>query len=199
MSSGHGPERGRGGVGPWQEIVETALGMAVDDAADDVGQVVVGLHADELAGFDQGSDDGPMFGAAVGSGEECIFPIEGQRADGAFDGIGVDLDATVIKEETKPGPAREGIADCLCELCFLADQRELFAQPRLERLDQRSGALLTDSAAFLGRATADLGFDPIECGDPCERLARDRGGAGLGQLVEAAAVIGPAILPKSGH
>jgi hypothetical protein len=79
MSSGHGPERGRGGVGPWQEFVETALGMAVDDAADDVGQVVVGLQADELAGLDQGSDDGPMFGAAVGAGEECIFPIEGHH------------------------------------------------------------------------------------------------------------------------
>jgi hypothetical protein len=50
--SGHGLEFWRRGVGPGQEFVKTALGMAVDDARDDVGQVAVRLDLDELAGLD---------------------------------------------------------------------------------------------------------------------------------------------------
>jgi hypothetical protein len=89
-----------------------------------------------------------MFGATIGAGEECIFPIEVQRADSAFDGVGIDLDGAVIEEEAKPDLACEGIADRLRELGFLADERELFPQPRLERLDERSGAFLAAGAAW---------------------------------------------------
>src|SRR5260370_31318464 len=53
--------------------------MAVDDAADDVGEVGLWFDADELAGLDQGSDGRPVLGPAVGAGEECILPIEGNR------------------------------------------------------------------------------------------------------------------------
>jgi hypothetical protein len=64
-------------IGPrGEEFVEAALRVAVDDAADDVGQVVVGLDVDELAGLDQGSDDGPTFGT---TGEEGILAIQDQR------------------------------------------------------------------------------------------------------------------------
>ena len=138
----------------------------------------MGVDPVEFAGLDQGSDDGSVLGAAIGAGEECIFPIQGQRADGAFDGIGIDLDAAVVQEEANPGPAREGTTDRFSELGFLADEREFFPQPGLERLDQRSGAFLADGAAFLGRAALDLGLDPIEGGDPRQGLGRDWRGTG---------------------
>jgi hypothetical protein len=45
--------------------------MAVDDAGDDVRQAAVGVDV-EFACLNDGSDDGPVFGAAGGAGEECI-------------------------------------------------------------------------------------------------------------------------------
>ena len=65
MFIGHGPEFGRGVIGPGQELVEPALGMAVDDAADDVGEIAIGLGADEFAGLNERSDHGPMLGAGA--------------------------------------------------------------------------------------------------------------------------------------
>ena len=39
--------------------------MAVDDPGDDVGDVAVRLDPKQLAGFDQRSDERPVFGAAI--------------------------------------------------------------------------------------------------------------------------------------
>ncbi len=52
-------------IGPGQELIEAALGMAVDDAADPVGQVGPGLDSDELASLDQGRDHRPVRGPTV--------------------------------------------------------------------------------------------------------------------------------------
>src|SRR5215208_2283833 len=46
-------EGGCGRIGPGQELIEAALGMAVDDAADHVGQVGPRLDADQFAGLNQ--------------------------------------------------------------------------------------------------------------------------------------------------
>ena len=48
LFSGHGLERGRC-IGPRQELVDLALGMAVDDAGDDVGEVGLRVDGVELA------------------------------------------------------------------------------------------------------------------------------------------------------
>jgi hypothetical protein len=97
--SGHGLEGGYGRVGPGQEFVEAAIRMARDDAGDHVREVGLRLDADELAGLDQGRNDGPMLGACVGSGEERVLAGERERADGALDDIGVDLVASVLEEQ----------------------------------------------------------------------------------------------------
>jgi hypothetical protein len=43
------------------------LRMAVDDAADDVGEIGGWLDGVEFAGFDERSDDGPMLGSFIRS------------------------------------------------------------------------------------------------------------------------------------
>jgi hypothetical protein len=48
-------------VGPRQEIVDLAVGMAVDDLGDDVGEIGVGFDIAQLAGFDQRGDDKAFF------------------------------------------------------------------------------------------------------------------------------------------
>ena len=50
--------------------------MAVHDPGDNVSEIAERLDAVEFAGFDQRSDDGPVFGVAVGAGEERILSVE---------------------------------------------------------------------------------------------------------------------------
>ena len=126
-----------GEIGPGQEFVDLAVGMAVDDPGDDVGEIGVRIDAAELAGLDQRRDDGPVLAAAVGAGEQRILSVQRDRSDAALDDVGVDLDAAVVEEAGEPVPAREGIADRLGELGLLADQGELGAQPGLEFVDDR--------------------------------------------------------------
>ena len=114
--------------------------------------------------------DGPMFGTAVGAGEQGILAGQGKGTDGALDDVVVDLDAAVVEEQAQALPARQRVADRLGELGLLADELELGAQPRLEVFDQRPAALLADHATLLGGTAADLALDPVELGDARQRL-----------------------------
>src|SRR5262245_13322232 len=103
--------------------------MTVDDASDDVGEIVVRLDEVELAGLDERGDDGPVLGTGVGSGEQGILASKRQGTNGALDDVAVDLDASVVEEQAQALPARQRVADRLGELALLAEQLELVAQP----------------------------------------------------------------------
>src|SRR4051812_48387870 len=118
-----------GGIGPRQEFIDAAVGMAVDDLGDHVSEVGVRVDAGELAGFDQRSDDGPVFPATIGTSEQRILPVQRDGSDAAFHYIGIDLDAAVVEEAGEAVPARQRIADRFSELGLLADQGELGTQP----------------------------------------------------------------------
>lgn len=133
-----------------------------------------------------------MLAAAVGIGEESILAVQCDRPDGAFDDVGVDLDAAVVEEAGEPLPPREGVADRLGELGLLADQAELLAQPWLEHLDDRPALLSARGPSLVGTATADLSLDAIESGNVLQRLAGDRSRARRGKFVEAPANMRPA-------
>ena len=79
--------------------------MAVDDPVEDVSEVGLRFDAVELASLDKRGDDGPVFSAAVGAGEERVLAIERNGTDGALDDVGVDLDAAVIQEAGEPLPS----------------------------------------------------------------------------------------------
>ena len=66
-------------VSPGHEVVDAALGMAGDEALEDVGEVGVGIDAVQFAGFDQRGDDGPVLGALVGAGEERVLTVQAQH------------------------------------------------------------------------------------------------------------------------
>ena len=110
MLSGHGFERGAGGVSPRQEVVNLTAGMAVDDPGGDVGEIGVRLDPAELACFDERGDDGPVLATGIGAGEQCAFAIESDRTDCALDHVAVDLDAAVVEEAGQSRPARQRIA-----------------------------------------------------------------------------------------
>ena len=82
--------------------------MATDDAGDDFGDVGLWIDIVELGGLDERGDDGPVFGAAVGAGEQAVLAGQRQGPDGALDGVVVDLDAAITEEDSGPpsGTAR---------------------------------------------------------------------------------------------
>jgi hypothetical protein len=69
-----------------------------------------------------------VFGAAIRSREQRIFPVERDGADGAFDGIVVELDTAIVDEARQTFPARQGVPDCFGELALLELIRPSFAR-----------------------------------------------------------------------
>ena len=91
------------------------LGLFVTgrDCREGFGQPGVGLDGVELAGLDERGDDGPVFGTGVVTGEQGVFPVQGDGADGALHGVAVDLDAAIREEEVEalpmPGDVFQGL------------------------------------------------------------------------------------------
>src|SRR5690606_24653382 len=77
----HGLNLGSRDVGPGQEIVDLAVGVAVDDPGKRVGQVGERFDVVQLARLNQRSDDGPVLGAVVRSGKEGVLAVECDRTD----------------------------------------------------------------------------------------------------------------------
>ena len=85
--------------------------MAVGHAFQHILEVGEGLDVVELCGADEGADRCPACGAAIGSCEQVVLAAERDGADGAFDGVGVEFNASVIEEAAKGTPAVQRVAD----------------------------------------------------------------------------------------
>ena len=72
--------------------------MTVDDLGQDVGEIGERIDVVDLASLDQGCDDGPMFGAPVGSSKQRVLATELDATDLSFDRVVVEFDAAVIDE-----------------------------------------------------------------------------------------------------
>ena len=73
-----------------------------------------------------------VLGATIRACEQSIFPVERDGADGAFDGIVVELDAAIVDEARQAFPARQGVADGFGEFALLTDQSKFCPQPRFK-------------------------------------------------------------------
>jgi hypothetical protein len=67
-------------------------GVAGDESGEEVCEIGLRIDAIQFAGFDERSEDCPMLATPVGPCEQRVLAIEGERADGALDDVGVDLD-----------------------------------------------------------------------------------------------------------
>src|SRR5271170_8172572 len=130
--------------------------MTVYDPGEGVGQVRERVDVVQLTCLDQRSDDGPVFGAAVRACEQSIFPVERDGANGTFDGVVVELDATIVDEARQPLPARQGVTDGLGKFALLTDQSKFCLQPRFKFVEKGSAFLLPDDATFVGPAATDV-------------------------------------------
>jgi hypothetical protein len=181
-----------GGPGPRHELVETRSRPEIDQPGENVGQIGLRVDATEFAGLDERGNAGPILRALIMPGEERILAIENNRADASFNDIGVELDAAVVEEPREPVPMVQGVADVLGDGGLGRDAGELLLEPGLERRHKRLAALLTHRAALIGAAAPDRLLDGIQGGDALERLAGDRRGTALRDVVEAAPQMGPA-------
>ena len=68
-------------VYPGQEFIDAAVGMIADDPGKYITQIGVRVDVVEFTGLDQGRDDGPVFTAAVGAGEEGVLSVKRDRPD----------------------------------------------------------------------------------------------------------------------
>jgi hypothetical protein len=72
--------------------------VAFDDGDKCCGQPCVRIDAVHFACVDQRGDDGPVFGTDIVAGEDGVLAVQGDGADGVFDGVTVDLDAAIGQE-----------------------------------------------------------------------------------------------------
>lgn len=73
-----------------------------------------------------------MLGTAVRACEQSVFAVERDGADGAFDGVVVELDAAIVDEARQAFPARQRVADGFGKFALLADQAKFCPQPRFK-------------------------------------------------------------------
>ena len=88
-------------------MLEFADRVAGDQPSEHIGEIRLRIDAIQFAGFDERSEDCPVLATAVGASEQRVLSIEGERADGAFDHVRVDLDPPVVEEAGQTRPARE--------------------------------------------------------------------------------------------
>lgn len=86
--------------------------MTVGHANKYVFEVGEGLDVVKLCGGDKGAEGRPGARPAIGSGEQVVFAAECDGADGAFHGVGVEFDASVIEE-----PAEVRAMTCAAKRC----------------------------------------------------------------------------------
>ena len=130
------------------------LGTAGDQAFEHVGQPGEWIDAVQLCCSDQGHCDSPMPGSAIRSGEQSVFPSHRHTLHAALDNIGIYLQPPVIEEQYQAGPVPQRVADGVRQRRRVRHAHQCGFQPGLQRLDDRTAALLADGTAVLGRLAA---------------------------------------------
>ena len=87
---------------PGEEVGEFA-GRVVGDAAEGVGEPGLRIDAVEPGGGDQRVDRRGPFAATVGTGEQPIFPADGDGAQRPLGGVVAEADAAVVEEAGERG------------------------------------------------------------------------------------------------
>ena len=120
MFSGHAD-----GVVPRHELIEGGGAVVGGETGERVGQPDLRVDAAQLAGLDHAGDDGPVI---VGTGEQPYLSAQRQGTDRTLDGVGIELDATIVEEPAEPRTAGERIADRVRELALPAGPGEVSVQ-----------------------------------------------------------------------
>jgi hypothetical protein len=108
-------------VRPRHQFLDTRCRPQVDELGEHIGHPGQRIDAIQLAGLNERRSDCPVLCTHVMAGEECVFSSQSNWPDRALDGIGINLDAPIVKEAGEPFPVVESIADRLGKLRTLGD------------------------------------------------------------------------------
>ena len=147
----------------------------------------------EFAGLDQGRDDGPVLCASVMSGEQSVFPVQSNGTDGVLDGIVVELDTTIADEQAQAVPVFGDVFQGFPGWGLSRDAGAALGEPNFKGIDDGFRAFLPRGAVLVGAQAAQVFFDAIERLDLYQAFLRDWGCAGLGNVMQFAARMSPAI------
>ena len=111
--------------------------MTIYHTLEDVGYVCLRFDVVKLCRFDQRANDGPAFCAGIASCKQVVLSSQSNGADCPLDRIGVEFDASILKEAGECGLARQGVADRLCKSPFRRDAGELDLKPDSHLSDER--------------------------------------------------------------
>ncbi len=103
--------------------------MAVGYDLESGAQISIWIDAVDFAGFDQRRHARPRVTTLIMTGEEGIFAVQGDRADGVFGWICAHLDASIGQKDLQPVPVAMDIAKLLAKAGFGGDAAALLRQP----------------------------------------------------------------------
>src|SRR5208337_5376473 len=94
-----------------------------------------------------------MIGSTVVAGEECIFPVQSKGPDGTLDGVGVHLDASVVREQDEAVPVVKSIANGLGHFGAAGNEGHGLFDPGLGGHKPRAGRASYACAPDRGRGS----------------------------------------------
>ena len=165
--------------------------MSVGHAFQDVLEIGEGLDVVELGGGEERGDDRPAGRAAVGSGEQMVLAAECGRPNSTFDGVVIELNATVTEEPAESFPSGQRVTDGVGESTFWREAIELCFEPDLHGLDQRQRFGPSCRLSCRGRLASDDRLNRIKFSDAPERFRRDRLGGRLVDFLKLPSDVGP--------
>src|SRR5690606_15565177 len=142
-----------------QELVEIAVWPAFGDALESQCQPGEGIDVVHLGCLQKGRDCGPCLPAAVGSGKQRVLACDGLVPDSPLDGIGVDIEATIVQEALETLAAAPGIPDRLGEFRLVRDAAQFLFTERPEIGYDGGRLLLSRGSAIRRSLTANALLD----------------------------------------
>ena len=115
-----------------------------------------------------------------------IIPLQGDGADGAFDGVAIHLDAAIAEEQDQPFPIFGDVFVSFTCWRFGGDLCAGVIHPFFEGYNPRSAFGLTQRLPIISRCAARLCFNPVEGCDLLEPFLSDGSNVVVGQLVQLA-------------
>lgn len=136
------------------------MGMAADNGLECFRDVGGRVDVVELAGGNDRRKQSPIVSPTSCPAKRAFFSGQADWPDcGVLDRVRVELEAPVFEEAGQSLPVIERVADVLGERRTAGDHRQLFLEPRLQRLSDGQRMLLARGQPDVRRCTAHRGFD----------------------------------------
>jgi len=125
-------------------------GVSRDRRDGGLQEVLAGLDADELGGFDQPIEQRGDFGPALGARAVMILAAKDQTAKRPFGGVVVQRNGRIIEKPLEARPQPEHVLDRFAEPALGEGLRVVVDRSSLDLLDDRSGFRMAERGELTG-------------------------------------------------